>query len=53
MSIACHPYLSGSPHRVRYVQQAFEEILGHEGVVAWDGARILDWYLAETAGSPA
>jgi hypothetical protein len=50
MAIACHPYLSGVPHRIGHVQRAFEEILGHEGVVAWDGARILDWYLAQGAG---
>jgi hypothetical protein len=48
MAIACHPYLSGVPHRVAHVQRAFEEILGHPGVVAWDGAKILDWYLAQS-----
>ena len=46
MAIACHPYLSGVPHRIAHVQRTFEEILGRDGVVAWDGARILDWYLA-------
>src|SRR5512132_1042826 len=49
MAIACHPYLSGVPHRIAHVQRAFEEILGHAGVVAWDGARILDWYRGEGA----
>ncbi len=49
MAIACHPYLSGSPHRIGYVQQTFEEILAHDGVVTWDGAKILDWYLAQKA----
>jgi allantoinase len=48
MAIACHPYLSGVPHRIGYVQHAFEEILGYDGVVAWDGASILDWYLAQS-----
>jgi hypothetical protein len=52
MSIACHPYLSGAPHRLRYVRQAFEEILGREGVVAWDGTKILDWYLDQTMTHP-
>jgi hypothetical protein len=47
MAIACHPYLSGVPHRIAHVQRAFEEILRQPGVVAWDGARILDWYLAQ------
>jgi peptidoglycan/xylan/chitin deacetylase (PgdA/CDA1 family) len=47
MAIACHPYLSGVPHRIAHVQRTFEEILGRDGVVAWDGAKILDWYLTQ------
>ena len=47
MAVACHPYLSGMPHRIRHVQRAFEEIMRRPGVVVWDGARILDWYLAQ------
>ena len=47
MAIACHPYLSGVPHRIGHVQRAFEAILAHDGVVAWDGTKILDWYLAQ------
>jgi len=52
MSIACHPYLSGIPHRIRHVERTFEAIISREGVVAWDGARILDWYLSERPLSP-
>jgi len=44
MSVAFHPYLSGSPHRIRHVAQMLEEILSHKGVVCWDGLRILDWF---------
>src|SRR5262245_20328017 len=47
MSIAMHPYLSGVPHRIGHVQRAFEEILSRPGVAAWDGAKILDWHLAQ------
>ena len=47
MAIASHPYLSGVPHRIRHVARAYEAILGHKGVVAWDGAHILDWYLGQ------
>jgi len=47
MSIAMHPYLSGVPHRIGHVRRAFEEILARPGVAAWDGARILDWHLAQ------
>jgi peptidoglycan/xylan/chitin deacetylase (PgdA/CDA1 family) len=44
MAIACHPYLSGVPHRIGHVQRTFAELLAHDGVVTWDGAKILDWY---------
>ncbi len=44
MAIACHPYLSGVPHRICHVQRTFADLLAHDGVVAWDGARIVDWY---------
>jgi len=47
MAIACHPYLSGVPHRIAYVERTFAEILSHDGVVSWDGAKILDWYLQQ------
>jgi hypothetical protein len=26
------------------VERAFSDILAHEGVVAWTGEQILDWY---------
>ena len=47
MAMACHMYLSGQPHRIRHVERAFEAILRHRGVVVWDGAKILDWYLSQ------
>jgi len=47
MAIACHPYLSGVPHRIGHVQRTFAELLARDGVVAWDGAKILDWYLPQ------
>ncbi len=47
MSLACHPYLSGMAHRIQYVESAYEEILSRRGVVVWDGAKILDWYLSQ------
>ena len=47
MAIAVHPYLSGVPHRIGHVQRTFEEVLSKPGVVTWDGAKILDWYLAQ------
>jgi len=47
MAIACHPYLSGVPHRIGHVKRTFEELLARDGVVAWSGDKILDWYLAQ------
>lgn len=44
MSIAVHPYLSGSPHRIRYVEKVYAEILARPGVVCWDGEKILEWF---------
>ena len=49
MAIACHPYLSGVPHRIGHVQKTFAEILAHDGVVAWDGEKILDWYVSSSS----
>jgi peptidoglycan/xylan/chitin deacetylase (PgdA/CDA1 family) len=53
MSIAHHPYLSGSPHRIADVERLYTELLTKPGVVTWDGEQILDWYLAETRASEA
>ena len=51
MSIAMHPYLSGSPHRIKYVRETFEHILSKPGVVCWDGEQILDWFSERTPGA--
>jgi len=48
MAISIHPYLTGVPHRIKYLEALYDYILGHEGVVMWTGAEILDWYKAET-----
>jgi allantoinase len=47
MAMACHTYLSGMPHRIRHVERAYEEMIRRRGVVMWDGAKILDWYLSQ------
>jgi hypothetical protein len=45
MAIAMHPYISGVPHRFKYVETVFRRIARQKGVLFWHGARILDWYL--------
>ena len=47
MAISIHPYLTGVPHRIKYLEALYDYILGHDGVVMWTGAEILDWYLQQ------
>ena len=44
MAISIHPYLTGVPHRIKYLEALYDYILEHEGVVMWTGEQILDWY---------
>ncbi|MBX9711521.1 MAG: polysaccharide deacetylase family protein, partial [Xanthobacteraceae bacterium] len=44
MAISIHPYLTGVPHRIKYLEMLYDYILGHDGVMMWTGAEILDWY---------
>jgi peptidoglycan/xylan/chitin deacetylase (PgdA/CDA1 family) len=45
MAISVHPYITGAPHRIAYLEKLYEYILSREGVLMWTGAEILDWYL--------
>jgi peptidoglycan/xylan/chitin deacetylase (PgdA/CDA1 family) len=47
MAISVHPYLSGVPHRIGYLEQLYDYVLGHEQVLVWTGEQILDWFLAQ------
>jgi len=49
MAISMHPYLTGAPHRIKYLEKIYEHILARPGVVMWTGEQILDWYLSQTA----
>ncbi|PZW48298.1 hypothetical protein C8P66_10545 [Humitalea rosea] len=44
MAIAIHPYISGQPHRIRYLEEIYQEIAGYDGVLHWNGEQIYDWY---------
>lgn len=46
MAIAVHPYITGVPHRIRYLEELYQYILGKPGVVHWTGGQIADWYRA-------
>ena len=49
MALAVHPYISGSPHRIRHVAETLEHITAKPDVVVWNGEQILDWYRAARA----
>jgi allantoinase len=44
LSFAIHPYISGVPHRIGYLEAFLEYASRHPGVVFWTGERILEWY---------
>ena len=46
MAISVHPYISGVPHRIGYLERLYEYILQRPGVAMWTGEKILDWYKA-------
>jgi allantoinase len=48
MALVVHPYIMGAPHRLKYFRNALAHIRGHQDVVYWTGAQILDWYLGQT-----
>jgi allantoinase len=48
VAVAIHPYISGQPFRIKYLEQIYEYANRHAGVLHWNGAEILDWYLAAT-----
>jgi peptidoglycan/xylan/chitin deacetylase (PgdA/CDA1 family) len=48
MAISVHPYITGVPHRIGYLERLLEHVRAHEGAVVWTGAQILDWYRKAT-----
>jgi hypothetical protein len=44
MAIAVHPYISGTPFRIKYFEAVLEAIKARPGVVFWTGEQILAWY---------
>ncbi len=44
MSLAIHPYISGQPHRIKYLEAIYDYVSRFDGVLHWNGEQILDWY---------
>jgi len=49
LSLAIHPYISGQPFRIKYLEAIYNYVNQFDGVVHWNGEQILDWYRAQTA----
>ena len=47
MSISIHPYLSGVPHRIGYVEELLDLIRNEDGTIFMTGEEILDWYVSQ------
>jgi peptidoglycan/xylan/chitin deacetylase (PgdA/CDA1 family) len=45
MAIAIHPYISGQPFRIKYLEQVYDYVNRYPDVLHWNGEQILDWYL--------
>jgi peptidoglycan/xylan/chitin deacetylase (PgdA/CDA1 family) len=43
--LAIHAYISGQPHRIRYLEAIYDYARKFDGVLFWTGEEILDWYL--------
>ena len=46
MSIAIHPYISGQPHRIKYLEAFYDHVSRFDGVLHWNGEQIFEWYSA-------
>ena len=53
MAISVHPYITGVPHRIRYLEELLDYISGHDGVAWMTASEIGDWYLSQTAAQNA
>ena len=47
MAISVHPYITGVPHRVGWLEKLYQHIQARPGVVLWRSEQILDWYLTQ------
>ncbi len=44
MTLAIHPWMSGQPHRIGFLERALEHLIGHDGVWTATGAEIVEAY---------
>ncbi len=49
MAISIHPYITGVPHRIRYLEELLDHIRGHADVAWMTASEIGDWYVRQMA----
>ena len=52
MAISLHPYITGVPHRIGYLENILAYIRNKPGVLMWTGEKLLDWYRTQRPGQP-
>ena len=50
MAISIHPYITGVPHRIKYLEQLLDYVVGHDDVALMTASDIGDWYRAAVKG---
>ncbi len=45
MAISIHPYITGAPHRIRYLEELLDYVGSHDGVAWMTASEIGDWYV--------
>jgi len=51
LAIAIHPYISGQPFRIKYLEEVYARISKMPGVLHWNGEQILEWYQSQLKGA--
>jgi len=51
LSLAVHPYISGQPHRIKYLEAIYDYARRLDGVLFWNGLEILEWFQSEAASA--
>ncbi len=49
MAISMHPYITGVPHRIRYLEELLDYVIGHEGTCLMTASELGDWYRGQMA----
>ena len=47
MAVAIHPYISGQPHRIKYLENVYDYVNRHSDVAHMNGEELLAWYAAQ------